>query len=223
MPEISESSVPVRLTVEDRTSISLSLENNSGFDMYPTGITVIGEPTLQQFGQALERCGRMANATTWAIGDLIVYAEGRGDWGEMYSQFLDDMSHSYHQIAQAARVSKAYPPGELRQFADRLSWTHHREAMAADSENRSDLLANASEHDWSCLEMREHMRETQRLATENALLEQPATASSALATAPPPAWPDAVTVSVECKNATCAEIVRELLDDPNRFHVVTND
>jgi hypothetical protein len=219
VPEVTESNVPVRLTVEDRTSISLSLENNTGFDMNPTGITVIGEPTLQQFGEALERCGRMANATTWAIGDLIVYAEGRGDWGEMYSQFLDDMSHSYHQIAQAARVSKAYPPGELRQYADRLSWTHHRETMAAEPGNRLELLASASEHEWSCLQLREQLREN---LTLNASAEA-ATEPPAIAAAPPPAWPDAVSVSVECKNPTCAEIVRELLGDPNRFHVVVND
>ena len=215
MPETTIES----LTVEDRTSINLSLDNDAGFDMTPTGITVIGQPTLQQFGEALERCSRMANATTWAIGDLIVYAEGRGDYGEMYSQFLDETSRTYSQLAQAARVSKAYPPGHLRQFADRLSWTHHREAMIAEPEDRLGFLENAASHDWSCLQLREQLRENRLL---NAPTDNPPE-SSAISTGPAPAWPDAVTVSVECKNATCAEIVRELLADPNRFHVVINE
>ena len=65
------------LLVTNSPAIALS----EGFSLTPTGLIVTGEPTLEQFGEAIARCGRVANATAWAIGDLIVYAEGRGDYG----------------------------------------------------------------------------------------------------------------------------------------------
>jgi hypothetical protein len=131
--------------VEDRGSVALS----QGFTLTPTGCTVEGQPSIDAYGEALARCGRLANASQWALGDLIVYGEGRGDWGEMYTQFVELSSRSYAQISQAARVSKTFPPGDMREYAAHLSWSHHRALLSIDRGERLGLLRQAQENEWN--------------------------------------------------------------------------
>jgi len=150
------------LVVQDATTIELCTENGVGFTLTPTGINVSGEPTLEQYGLALERCGRLANAANWALGDLIIYGEGRGDWGEMYSQYVDLTARSYTTIVQAARVSKEFPPGEMREMADRASWSHHREALRAPREVRVQLLRDSCDYDWTRDELHSNVNEALR-------------------------------------------------------------
>jgi hypothetical protein len=170
-----------------------------GFEMTQTGVTVIGEPTLEQFGDAVDACGRMANATQWALGDLLIYAEGRGDWGEMYTQFVHITDRSYHQVAKAARVSKHFPPGELRQYASDLSFTHHYEALRAPRAERMELLADAVDREWSAAELRDRVDSVLVPVTER----NSGHAFEALApvTGPPTdsdEWSGKVTIVVEC-------------------------
>jgi|GEM_PF-5900210 len=137
--------------IENSTSVELC----EGFKLTTTGCIVSGEPTLQAYGEALERCGRLANATQWALGDLIIYGEGRGDWGEMYSQYVDLSARSYAQVSQAARVSREFPPGEMRQYATDLSWSHHRVLISHDREDRITLLCQAQDNDWNVEALRQ--------------------------------------------------------------------
>ena len=177
-----------------------------GFEITATGINVIGEPTLEQFGEAVEKCGRIANATQWALGDLLIYAEGRGDWGEMYTQFVHMTDRSYHQVAKAARVSKHFPPGELRQHANDLSFTHHYEALRAPRAERMDLLADAVDREWSAAELRDRVDAVLVPVTER----DSGHAFEALApvTGPPTdsdEWSEKITVVVECMDSASYE------------------
>jgi len=147
MPENTDTGLAI---IEGSSAVALS----GGFTLTPTGCVIEGEPTLEEYGGALERCGRLANATHWALGDLIVYGEGRGDWGESYSQYIDLTSRSFQTISQAVRVSKAFPPGASRECADRISWSHHREVLRAPDDSRMRLLREACAYDWSRDELR---------------------------------------------------------------------
>ena len=142
-----------------------SLELCDGFKLTPYGCTVEGQPSLESYGDALAQCGMLANASQWALGDLIVYGEGRGDWGEMYTQFLDQSSRSYAQVSQSARVSREFPPGEARQYAASLSWSHHRALLQNDSSERLRLLRQAKDNAWSVETLRQSARDVSSLST----------------------------------------------------------
>jgi hypothetical protein len=133
------------------------LEIGEGFQLSPTGCTVVGAPTLEQYGEAIERCARLGNATMWALGDLVVYGEGRADYGEQYTQFIEMTQRSYWTLIAVARVSREFPPGH-REFADRISWSHHREVLSLPPRRRRSALRMAADYDWSADNLRDHVR-----------------------------------------------------------------
>jgi hypothetical protein len=109
------------------TSPGNSIELGGGIKLTSTGASITGEPTIEEFCAGLQNCYLMANATMWAIGDLLLYGEGRGDYGESYTQAVELTQKSYWTLSQAVWVSRAYPQSD-REFAGSLSWSHHRVA-----------------------------------------------------------------------------------------------
>ena len=102
--------------------------------------------------------------------------------------------------------------------------------MKAVPDDRLLFLADASEHEWTTLQLREAIREGRHgvdVLGSDTSDDAEATSGNngvdATATTPSPQWPDAMAVKVTCKNPTCLEILREVLSDPNRFHVVLDD
>ena len=134
------------LALSDNGSVALG----GGITLNATGATVEGEPTLDQFWAGIQNCYNLANATQWAIGDLLLYGEGRSDWGEEYTQAVELTQKSYWTLTQAVRVSKAYRK-EDREFASLLSWSHHRIlAGVKDLNDRRHLLQRCSDEALSC-------------------------------------------------------------------------
>lgn len=117
-----------------------SVQLGGGITLTATGAIIEGEPTMDDFCTAVQNCYSLANATMWAIGDLLLYGEGRGEWGEAYTQAVELTQKSYASLTQAVWVSKAYPH-EDREFAGALSWSHHRAAARIkDLDERRHLL-----------------------------------------------------------------------------------
>jgi hypothetical protein len=202
---------------------------STGFRLTPTGIEIEGTPQLAQWGAALQRCGGVANATQWALGDLIVYAEGREDYGEMYSQYVELTSRSYYRVVQSAAVSREFPPGEARQYADRLSWTHHRYAMRLAVEDRAAMLQRAVDEDWTSQTMSDEvnlaLREARgipvaRRSTSESVVDE-VVANGMSVESETPSWPDKVSATVHCRDAAVYQDLMHLIGDAdNRFHVV---
>ena len=78
------------------------------FMLGPTGLQVRGVPTLAEWAHVGQTLFQLGNATAWAIGDWLLYGEGRGDWGETYTQAVDLTKRSYGSLAQCARVSRGF-------------------------------------------------------------------------------------------------------------------
>lgn len=85
----------------------------------------------------------MQNSIPWWVGDWINY--GEASFGETYSQGLTLWDYGYQSLANMAYVARQYPP-ETRTG---LSWTHHRYAASLPLEERSGLLAKATEEEWT--------------------------------------------------------------------------
>ena len=128
------------LAVVESTSVECVVDVGGGIVVTTTGAIIKGHPSIEEFCAAMQGVSRLANACTWAIGDLLVYGEGRGDYGEEYSQAIELTQKSYSTLTKAAKVSRAFPPSD-REFARDLSWTHHYLATKIkDAEERRSLL-----------------------------------------------------------------------------------
>lgn len=129
-------------------------------ELAPTGL--IFHDTVD-IGQWLEM-GRLFRAFTtgvqWWWGDWLVYGEGRGDWGEMYAQGLDESDYVYGALRNLAWVAGRI---DLSCRHDKLTFTHHQEAAALESRDRDAVLAQAERFTWSVSKVRSVVRKIQRI------------------------------------------------------------
>jgi len=85
----------------------------------------------------------------WWIGDWLNYGEKQ--YGETYAKALDVTDYNYDQLAKAKWVSSKYEPWCRHQ---KLSYTHHREALGAD--NPVEILEWAEQNKASVKDLRTH-------------------------------------------------------------------
>jgi hypothetical protein len=112
---------------------------------------------FEQWMETGETLTRIGHAVKFARGDWLTYGEGRGDWGEMYTQAMDQTRLSYTTLSQEKWVA------ERVNFVTRdknLSWTHHREVAPLDSpEEQAKFLEIAEQNAWDRGALREAVRE----------------------------------------------------------------
>ena len=122
--------------------LARGVELATGIYLTPLGARIIGDPTLEDFCDSVDRCQRLANASMWCLGDLLYYGERHATWGETYTQAISLTGKSAEVLTQAVRLSKAYPQ------EDRVpegSWSHHRVMLAVkDPAERTRLLQRAA-------------------------------------------------------------------------------
>ena len=124
-------------------SIGKALPIGNDIYMTPTGAIIDQDVSFDDFCIGLQNCQKVANGAMWTLGDLLVYGEGRGEWGHMYTQALDLTKKSYSTLTAAVRLSKAYP---IEERVEDVSWSHHREALAEkDPALRRDILVQAAD------------------------------------------------------------------------------
>jgi hypothetical protein len=124
-----------------------------GVVLTPTGAMISDDVSLENWGRALKACQSVANATAWALGDLLVFADDHPGFGERYSQYLDLTGKSYSTLTKAIYLSRQFPPAER---VEGVSWSHHAEAAAIkDKQERHTLLHQAKEEGWTREQMRE--------------------------------------------------------------------
>ena len=147
------------MTTRDQTALTVAADGAlvlGAFRLTRTGLEVTGTPTLdewQAFGQTLFG---LSNASLWAIGDWIVYGEGRGDWGEMYTQAIDATQKSYDTMRHAAWIAEMFQFGRRR---PNLSWSHHKEVVSLPEPEQDHWLDVAAREGLSRTELRERVRD----------------------------------------------------------------
>ena len=141
------------------------MEIAGGVTLTRMGAVIAKNMTSDEFCHGLQNCQKLANASMWAIGDLLVYGEGRGDWGEMYTQAIDLTQKSYTSLTQAAMLSKAYP---IEDRVEDVSWSHHREALPLREPGaRKEILELAASTGMSRDDVREHVKTGAEPTTSN--------------------------------------------------------
>jgi hypothetical protein len=135
-------------------SSSHSIALSSGIKLTETGALIEQNVSLEAWGAALQACQSLANASVWALGDLLVHAQDHAEWGETYTQFLTLTGKSYSTLTKATYLSRQYPPDER---VEGISWSHHMEAAPLrPTDERTTLLRQARDEGWTREQVREH-------------------------------------------------------------------
>jgi len=133
---------------------SHSITLSRGISLTETGAVIDDGVSLDAWGEALQQCQSLANASIWALGDLLVYAQNHAEWGETYTQFLELTGKSYSTLTKASYLSRQYASTDR---VEGLSWSHHMEAASIkDPNERRELLLQARSEGWTREQIRSH-------------------------------------------------------------------
>ena len=115
----------------------------------------------EQLGAKLQRANR---SLSWWLGDWLRYGESR--YGQMYTQAIEETGKAYTTLAHMVWVGDRFEFCRRRQ---NLSFGHHKEVAALEPALADTWLNIAEAQDWSCVELRRHVKEDpKRAALEEA-------------------------------------------------------
>jgi hypothetical protein len=124
----------------------------------PTGLQfteALDYETWERFGRDLDLLCRLQEArlqtVQWWVADWLIYGEGRGDWGEMYTQATQETGYNKRTLANMAWVASAV---ELSRRHDNLTFAHHAEVAALPPADQDELLNEAHANHYSTHDLR---------------------------------------------------------------------
>jgi|TARA_R100001086_G_scaffold57730_1_gene26286 hypothetical protein len=137
----------------DALQVSHSIALSRGIQLTETGAHIDRDVSLEAWGAALQTCQSLANASLWALGDLLLHAHSHPEWGETYTQFLSLTGKSYSSLTKATYLAKTYP---VEARIEGVSWSHHAEAASLPEPERRALLLRARDEGWTREQVRDH-------------------------------------------------------------------
>ena len=128
------------------------------FAIYKTGLVMDKNATYEEWYEFINKALDLNCCTQWVIGDGLNL--GESNWGEMYSQALDEKGSSYQTLRDDKWVSSKV---KLSRRRDNLSFAHHREVAPLEPNEQDELLDLAEQGDgdgkpWSEKRLRQEIR-----------------------------------------------------------------
>lgn len=130
------------------------------FELYPTGLTVIGKPTKEEYAAAFRRLEFIEGAIHWWYGDLCLAYEGQ--YG-VIAEIAKESDFEYGTLRNDKWVASSYEPSYRY---DTLTFKHHQ--IAAPLEDRLEWLKRAKENNWSTRQLEAEIHKAKRLALPQA-------------------------------------------------------
>ena len=127
------------------------------FDLRKTGLIVKGSPSFVKWEDMGKIIRMMEGAVLWWWGDWINYGEKQ--YGEMYSQALDESDYEYQTLRNAVWVAGRI---EMSRRLDNLSWGHHQMVAALEPEQQDKWLALAVLENWSGHTLRKMLKVSEK-------------------------------------------------------------
>jgi hypothetical protein len=137
---------------------------DAGWEIDGIGLEVTERITLEQWMSIWKRLTVIHKGINWAIGDLLIYADTRRDWGQDYTQGLSHLGIDPDTMANMKWVSSRFPR-ELRRA--KLSFTHHQEVAGMNPVDREDWLDLCEQEGWSSGRLRKRIHDARVLAGTN--------------------------------------------------------
>ncbi|MCC7424469.1 MAG: hypothetical protein IT428_29735 [Planctomycetaceae bacterium] len=113
----------------------------SGFILSSRGLHADADPSLAQWEQAGEALGRGQGAMQWAIGDWLLYGEGRREWGDGYKAAVARFDRKYQTLLNHKWVAKGF---EFSRRRENLPWSYHAEVVRLSPADQDRLLDEAA-------------------------------------------------------------------------------
>lgn len=130
------------------------------FRLTPSGMTVVGSPTFEQWEAAVKVAKSLSISVMWIVGDLLVYGEER--FGEDYAQAVEEADYADDTVRVAQWVAKRFPPDKR---ILELTFSHHQAVAVLDSEPAAKILATALKEKLSTRDVRALAKATQTRET----------------------------------------------------------
>jgi len=125
------------------------------FELYPTGLTIIGKPTQEEYDEAFGRLNLIESAQSWWYGDL---ANAREKHYGSLDEMADRLEIDYNALHVYQYVSSRY---EHVTRVTCLTFKHHQ--IAAPLDDRLEWLKRAEENNWSTRNLELEINKAKRL------------------------------------------------------------
>ena len=116
----------------------------------PTSLTLPQNLSIEKWEKVGETLGNIHRASRFWIGDWLTFGEDA--YHEKAAQAMDATGLEFETLANIASVCRRIPASRRRES---LSFGHHAEVAAQESERQDSLLAEAEEQGWSRSALRE--------------------------------------------------------------------
>lgn len=118
-----------------------------------TSLPLVDGIGFNEWREMGEKLVRMADSSSWWIGDWLAYGDR---YRRDYTVAMQQLDRTYEALRKCAYVSSHVPVGN--RFPD-LSWTHHLIVAPLDPGQQRYWLAEALRHGWSKRELEQQIAE----------------------------------------------------------------
>jgi hypothetical protein len=116
-----------------------------GYVFEAGGLRILGELTKDAWRKLGAAVKARREGSSWALGDWVLYASMRQEWGATYTLAARATGYSEKYLSRVTRVSEAFPPSD--RMTPPLTWSHHECALSVDGKKqRLAALQVAVEH-----------------------------------------------------------------------------
>ena len=112
-------------------------------EVTPLGLKLPEQMSFEEWEVLGAHLRTITDGVQWAIGDWLVYGEGREEWGHMYERAEKILGIANATLRKYAQASNRWSPNRRRVG---LSWSHHYELCALDDAEQDGWADAVEEH-----------------------------------------------------------------------------
>ena len=125
------------------------------YRMTSAGLVISRELSFTEWMACGQKLAAFASGLAFAIGDWLVYGQGRGEYGDTYERAQQLTGKSYETLHQYDRVSRTFP---IEARDPRVAWSLYRLALVLNEGGRRRAIHLAAEKNWSQRDMLAHVQ-----------------------------------------------------------------
>jgi hypothetical protein len=152
-----EGSVAARGARRDRTRLGLQQESGHNQRVTPVSWQPGHAISLSQWVADGQRLGAIGRGVNWWLGDWLRF--GNDKFGERYVRASRITGYDVQTLMNMVYVASRFEAGRRR---ERLSWSHHAELAALESDDQEQWLTRAEEERLSVRDLRGELRRVTR-------------------------------------------------------------